>query len=50
MCKVFQSSEVEEFVKKIRKDFVFVKVTKPGSSKKRSYEVYVVAKNFKLRI
>ncbi len=47
LCKVFQSSELEEFVKKIRKDFGFVKVTKPGSSKKRSNEVYIVAKNFK---
>jgi 23S rRNA (uridine2552-2'-O)-methyltransferase len=48
-CKVFQTKGVEEFVKDIKKDFELAKITKPLASKKRSYEVYIVAKHFKVR-
>lgn len=50
LCKVFQTKELDDFVKIIKKDFEFAKITKPSTSKKRSYEVYIVAKNFKLKL
>lgn len=47
LCKVFQSNGLENFIMDLKKYFDFVKVTKPRSSKKRSSEIYIVAKNFK---
>lgn len=47
LAKVFQGKGVEELFNRIKKDFEFAKITKPQASKKRSYEAYIVAKNFK---
>ena len=46
MVKVFQGDLFEEFVADVRKRFGFVKVSKPEASRKRSAEVYVIAKKF----
>ncbi|MEK6973978.1 MAG: RlmE family RNA methyltransferase [Nanoarchaeota archaeon] len=47
LAKVFQGKGVENLFEYIKTDFEFAKVTKPLASRKRSYEVYIVAKNFK---
>lgn len=49
LCKIFQTKGIEEFMKQLRKDFMIAKINKPEASKTRSYEVYMVAKNFKGR-
>lgn len=47
LCKVFQSEENNELLTKIKKRFDFVKMSKPTASKKRSKEIYIIAKYFK---
>jgi 23S rRNA (uridine2552-2'-O)-methyltransferase len=47
VMKVFQGEEFENILKNIKKDFKTVKSTKPASSRKKSIEMYVVAKNKK---
>jgi len=47
VCKIFQGKGVEEFLEKIRKKFRFVRCYKPSASKKRSKEIYVIAKYYK---
>lgn len=47
VMKVFQGEEFENILKNIKKDFKTVKSTKPASSRKKSVEMYVVAKNKK---
>ena len=47
VCKVFNSELVEKFVKKLKKSFKLVKVTKPVGSKKRSKEIFIVCKGYK---
>jgi len=47
VCKVFQSKEFEEFLDKVKKEFYFVKATKPEASKKQSKEMYIVALGYK---
>lgn len=42
VCKIFQSEFFDNFLKKVKKVFRSVKVVKPGSSKKRSKEVYII--------
>lgn len=49
LCKIFMGGEFEEFLSEIRKDFLFVRTIKPKSSKKRSREIYIVAKNYMAR-
>lgn len=49
LCKIFMGGEFEDFLKNLRGDFLFVKSSKPKSSKKRSREIYIVAKNYKKR-
>lgn len=44
-CKVFMSEEVKEFVSKVKDRFEFVKIYKPEASKKRSKEIYIIAKD-----
>ena len=46
LVKVFQGSEIDNFIKKVRKSFKYVKVTKPKASRKKSSEVYVIGKGF----
>ncbi|MBI2670798.1 RlmE family RNA methyltransferase [Candidatus Woesearchaeota archaeon] len=48
LAKIFQGGGVEDFVREIKNDFEFVKLTKPLASKKRSYEIYIVTKGFKI--
>lgn len=47
IMKVFQGEEFENLLKKIRKEFKTVKTTKPPSSRKKSVEMYVLARGFK---
>ena len=47
LCKIFMGPEFESFLSEVRKDFLFVKAIKPQSSKKRSREIYIVAKTYK---
>ncbi len=46
MVKVFQGDMFDEFLVAVRKKFGFVKVSKPEASRKRSAEVYIIAKKF----
>jgi len=46
VCKIFQGSETQEFVKSVKKRFGTVKLFKPKSSRKQSSEIYLVAKDF----
>lgn len=48
IIKLFQGEEYENILKTIKEEFKIVKTTKPPSSRKKSVEMYVVAKN-KLR-
>lgn len=45
VMKAFQGEEFENLLKEIKKEFKTVKTTKPPSSRKKSVEMYVVAKN-----
>lgn len=44
IIKAFQGEEFENLLKKIKKEFKTVKTTKPPSSRKKSVEMYVIAK------
>lgn len=46
VVKIFQSEDSNELLSDIRKKFSFVKVFKPENSKKRSKEIYIIAKNY----
>lgn len=46
VVKIFQSEDSERLLKDIRKKFSFVKVFKPENSRKRSKEIYIIAKNY----
>lgn len=46
VIKVFQSNQVKSFTDKIKKSFNEVKIFKPESSRKESFEIYIVAKGF----
>ena len=45
MVKIFDNPMLMEYLKKLRKNFNYVKVFKPKVSKKRSNEIYIVAKS-----
>lgn len=47
LIKVFQGEFFNDFVKKAKNNFEFVKITKPPASRKGSAEVYVIAKGFR---
>lgn len=47
VMKVFQGEEFDNLLKEIKKRFKIVKTTKPPSSRKKSVEMYVVAKKMK---
>lgn len=42
VLKVFQGSDLNEFSRKMRKEFKFLKSYKPQSSKKKSNEIYLI--------
>lgn len=44
ILKAFQGEEFDNLLKKIKKEFKTVKTTKPPSSRKKSVEMYVIAK------
>ncbi|MGO9388018.1 MAG: RlmE family RNA methyltransferase [Methanobacterium sp.] len=46
VIKAFQGEEFDNILKKIKMEFKIVKTTKPPSSKKKSVEMYVVARDF----
>jgi 23S rRNA (uridine2552-2'-O)-methyltransferase len=46
VTKVFQSSELREFITSVQNYFDFVKTFKPKSSFQRSPEMYLIAKHF----
>ena len=48
VCKIFQSSYLNEFLIELRKNFNFVKSVKPEASKKKSKEMYIVCKGYKI--
>lgn len=48
VCKSFQSSEFQNFLREVRKVFSDVKTAKPAASDKKSPELYVVASKKKL--
>jgi 23S rRNA (uridine2552-2'-O)-methyltransferase len=48
IVKVFQGPEYEMCLSEVREVFAFVKVVKPRASRKRSAEVYIVARNLKV--
>jgi len=46
VIKVFQGNQVKSFVESTKKIFREVKIFKPESSRKESFEIYIVAKGF----
>jgi len=48
ICKVFQGTGFDEFLRDVRNSFERVKVMKPKASRPGSREVYLVARNFSL--
>jgi len=47
VCKIFQSEDSNKILKSMKKHFKFVKIFKPVASKKRSKEIYLIAKFYK---
>ena len=47
VLKVFQGSEYEGFLNELREAYSYVKVVKPRASRKKSAEIYVVARGLK---
>ncbi len=46
LCKVFQGEYFKEFLDEVKKQFEFVKSSKPESSRKESKEIYIICKGF----
>jgi 23S rRNA (uridine2552-2'-O)-methyltransferase len=47
IMKAFQGEAYQELITDLKKKFRTVKTTKPNSSRKRSSEMYVIARGFK---
>ena len=47
IMKAFQGEAYQEIIKNLKKKFRNVKTTKPNSSRKRSAEMYVIARGFR---
>jgi len=47
VTKIFQGSELKNFIEQVRYSFVEVRTFKPKACRKNSIETYVIAKNFK---
>jgi len=47
LCKVFVGEDYPQFFEEVKKHFKMVKPHSPQASRKRSSEIYIVAKNFK---
>jgi 23S rRNA (uridine2552-2'-O)-methyltransferase len=48
VCKIFQGSEHQDFIRRMKETFREVKLFKPKASRKKSAEIYVVGKNFSI--
>lgn len=48
VCKIFQGSGSEDFIRDVRQSFARVRVMKPEASRPSSREVYLVARNYRL--
>jgi len=46
LCKVFVGEDYPQFVEEVKKSFNMVKPHSPQASRKRSSEIYILAKNF----
>ena len=46
LCKIFEGEGIEEFFKKVKKNFKMVKRYKPKASRKESREIYIIGKNY----
>ena len=46
--KVFQGREFQPLLARLRKEFDTVKLRKPGASRARSSEVYVLARGYRI--
>jgi 23S rRNA (uridine2552-2'-O)-methyltransferase len=42
ICKLFQGTELQEFIKEMKEHFKITKLYKPAASRKKSAEIYVV--------
>lgn len=47
LCKIFEGPDLKEFLDKINKSFSFVRKFSPDASRKRSSEIYIIAKSLK---
>lgn len=47
VCKIFEGSDTLEFIKQVKKYFILVKKFSPDASRKRSSEIYIIAKSLK---
>ncbi len=47
VCKIFQGNDFNEFQKRVKSKFKECKIFKPGSCRKQSKEIYIIAKGKK---
>jgi len=47
VCKIFEGVDTKEFIDRLRQCFVSVKKFSPNASRKRSSEIYIIAKSLK---
>jgi len=47
VCKIFEGEDYPEFLKEVRKNFRMVKAYCPQASRKKSSEIYIIAKGYK---
>jgi 23S rRNA (uridine2552-2'-O)-methyltransferase len=47
LCKIFEGEELKKFINNVKNRFEYVKPYVPKASRKRSSEVYIIAKGFK---
>lgn len=47
ICKVFEGEDLKHFLDKIKDQFQSIKRFSPASSRKKSSEIYIIAKSFK---
>ena len=48
LIKVFQGPLLNDFIDKVKREFMEVKIFKPNASRKESSEVYVIARKRKI--
>jgi 23S rRNA (uridine2552-2'-O)-methyltransferase len=47
LFKLFDGADRENFIKKLKQNFSMVKIFKPDSTRKNSFEIYIICKGFK---